>query len=689
MKKRLIYLFVVLISVISYGCKDYDDTEVWDSINSLEQRMSAMETVMNAYKNNILIKSVDETNNGYVITFTDGSSATIANGKDGQDGVDGKDGDTLIESITINENNVTFNLTDGRSFSIPLYSSLTVDFDSDDLLAMSPNSERDVHYIVHSLIKDIKVEVLSSEDIKAKVVPDSETDSTGAIHIITGSAIDEYSKVVVLVTNGEKMIMKSIYFEEAGLEVADGSKIVVEKSGANVQLKFLTNLDCEAVIPDTVKSWISEIPKTKSLEKQSIDLKIEPDNSYNRSAIIIVRSKDQTLSVEYTIEQRGELGEYIKNPVPSNEIWYVTSNNRVADLDDRDPFDAEVVSNTYTNGKGVIKFNGPVTRIGFYAFQCNSNITELYLPDNIETIENTAIYNLGITTLRIPANLKKVEYHGICSQKLENFTGAHVSSDGRCVIVGKELVAFAPVGLKEYTLPEGAEIIIDDVFENNNNLESVVISEGYKEIWNSFPNCINLKKVTLPSSLEYVSEDTFKGCVSLEGFYGNNNFHTDDNRCLIEIRNDKKTVIDFARAGLTEYTFPEGISIISKISSDELRSVTIPSSVTSASSYAFSNCPNLEFVYGPNISEDHRCLVVDKKLIALIAQKNVPTDYSLPKGITKIGQWPIYNKEIEKISMGDEVTEIEYGAFLFCDNLKTITLSAGLKKIGSPAKFRV
>ena len=92
MKKFLSILAIAATMFIAACSTEYDDTEVWNSINSIEQRLSAVETVVNAYKNNLFIESVTQTDNGYVIKFSDGSTATIANGKDGVDGKDGVNG---------------------------------------------------------------------------------------------------------------------------------------------------------------------------------------------------------------------------------------------------------------------------------------------------------------------------------------------------------------------------------------------------------------------------------------------------------------------------------------------------------------------------------------------------------------------------------------------------------------------
>ncbi|MBR6759225.1 MAG: redoxin domain-containing protein [Alistipes sp.] len=294
--KRLLLLFASAAAMFFAACSsEFDDTEIWNSINSLEQRMSAMETVMNAYKNDLHIKSVNQIEGGYVITFSDGSQATI------MDGEDGKDGDTYIESIIIGDNEVTFVLTDGQKFSIPLYSALSINFDTEDLVVMAANSTRDLHYTVESILTDIKVEVISSSDIKAKVIPATSTE--GIIQIITGGTIDEYSKVVVFVSNGEKVIMRSITFEEPGLVVEENTTKQVAAEGGEMTLEFLSNVECEVVIPEDAQSWISVVPGTRALTEQSITLKLEPNEGLERSSELLLKSINSNLSLVYTIKQ--------------------------------------------------------------------------------------------------------------------------------------------------------------------------------------------------------------------------------------------------------------------------------------------------------------------------------------------------------------------------------------------------
>ena len=341
--KKLLFVLVALLGFV--GC-EYDDTEIKNSIEQIEKRLNEVETVQNAYNNNLFVKSVVQTINGYTITFSDGSIATITNGKDGVNGADGKDGtpgkdgvdgDSLIESITIGENEVIFVLTDGRTLSIPLYNALSVTFDVDDTVVAAPSSTLTVDYIVESNIKDVVVEVTSSADIKARVV--EEGDLTGKIEIKIGEAIDEYSKVVVFVSNGEKVIMRSITFEQEGLQIMDNTTKNAPAEGGEVFLEYLTNVECEVVIPEDTKSWISVLPATRVLRKQTIALKLEANDDYNRSATIVIQSVNKTLKLEYTIEQNGKLGvEIDPTAIPDNEILYRSFNGEIYDLSEYSEF---------------------------------------------------------------------------------------------------------------------------------------------------------------------------------------------------------------------------------------------------------------------------------------------------------------------------------------------------------------
>ena len=95
MKAKNIWLLVLLV-MTAISCK-YDDGELWDKVNSLDDRVtsieetlenlneqtSSLQTLINGIANRVYISSVTSTNNGYTIEFSDGTAATITNGADG------------------------------------------------------------------------------------------------------------------------------------------------------------------------------------------------------------------------------------------------------------------------------------------------------------------------------------------------------------------------------------------------------------------------------------------------------------------------------------------------------------------------------------------------------------------------------------------------------------------------------
>jgi len=99
MKKYFLLALVVLTGIAS-SCK-YDDDEVWDSVNDLADRVTALEaatkqlnsdiaalqSIVSALQKQVSVSKVETLADGYILHFSDGTKATIKNGEDGKDGV--------------------------------------------------------------------------------------------------------------------------------------------------------------------------------------------------------------------------------------------------------------------------------------------------------------------------------------------------------------------------------------------------------------------------------------------------------------------------------------------------------------------------------------------------------------------------------------------------------------------------
>lgn len=94
MKKLFTCLAIVLFGAAMWSCSPYDDEELREAVDDLNDRVEAMEEavrnansgietlrkLVEALQKNMTVTSVIETENGYTINFSDGTTATITNG---------------------------------------------------------------------------------------------------------------------------------------------------------------------------------------------------------------------------------------------------------------------------------------------------------------------------------------------------------------------------------------------------------------------------------------------------------------------------------------------------------------------------------------------------------------------------------------------------------------------------------
>ncbi len=234
-------------------------------------------------------------NESWYVSYDNGSSwELIGRAASGTDGA----GSSVFKQVRQDETNVYFVLNDGTELVVPKSAPLSVSFNSADLVVMLPNSTRDIRYTVTSASDEITVEVISSADIKAEAV--AESTKTGYISIATSGTMDKYSKVVVLVSDGAKVVMKTLRFEEEAVKVEGSENQKVPYVGGQVQLYYLSNVDCEVLIPESV-SWL-HVAGTKALQQHTIILSADRNDGMPREADVIVRS-ESGLGLVYKVSQ--------------------------------------------------------------------------------------------------------------------------------------------------------------------------------------------------------------------------------------------------------------------------------------------------------------------------------------------------------------------------------------------------
>lgn len=394
------------------------------------------------------------------------------------------------------------------------------------------------------------------------------------------------------------------------------------------------------------------------------------------------------------------------NNVPYNQIWYVTNNNTIINLDNVEAFNSKIIRHTYENGKGIIECEGPITRINDFVFSSPFfwNITSLFLPNSIEEIGDGSLMGIRVKKLRLPDNLSYVGSYALNIPTMEEFSGNNTSEDGRCVIIKEGqmpyygnikkpvknyLAAFAPSGIREYTVPSQAEILGWYSFAWCPELTVIHFQEGLKTILGDCFMGDSLDcEIVFPSSLESLEYYAFHDCRGIRLFSGNSQFYSEDGHCLtfhVDDSSWKGTWINkFVGEDVSDYVIPEGIVGIENYTFDQmqnLKSVTLPSSIVEVGSYAFNNCPNLKALYGDCTDSSHRAIVFGTQFRRLVLSEGV-VEFTIPDGITSLG----YNSfsecaDLKAVIVPDSVIELGGYDFAFCPNLEKVVLSSNLAKV--------
>ncbi len=548
---------------------------------------------------------------------------------------------------------------------------LDITFDVDNNIIVAPNYTFEIGYSVTSSTNSATVEVTSSADIKAKVVTNG---LNGKISITTGNAIDEYSKVIVFVSNGENVIMRSITFEQATVKINNSDTKTIPVEGGTVELSFLTNVECEVVIPSSASSWLTVVPTTRALEKRTITLQATANEGLNRSAVVTVKSVEGNLAVEYTINQESNI----------TILNYTTNDGKPLDPFTTEGFGAELAENSYdaATGKGYLKFNGRVTTIPAKAFIACTNLTQIELtkditkidteafsgckalavmdiPQGVKTIGDKAFYNCGgMTEITIPSSVTSIG--------TSSFEGCGGKATINCEIQGVNNYKdgnFYNAKFTEVTISNGVTEIGSYAFSHCNNLTNINIPDSVTKIGGSaFYNCSVLKVASIPSQLPYIAAEAFYGCSSL-----------------------KKIIIPDSVKWIGVRAFYNCYS---------LTSISIGNGVNNISDEAFYNCKSLNSVHISDLSAWCKICFNHSTANPLHYAKNLylngelATDLTISNNIAEIGEYAFSNcKSLTSVTIGDNTISIGSYAFNNCASLSSVTIGNRVSTIGEYAFY--
>ena len=231
---------------------------------------------------------------------------------------------------------------------------------------------------------------------------------------------------------------------------------------------------------------------------------------------------------------------------PNDEIWYTSTDGGIVIPHNVSTFGAKIVSITYNDGKGVIKFDGDVTNVGddttigsdLGAFSGNSTLESIILPQSVRHVSSYAFWScFGLKNVQLPDSLEylgeiifggsdvKELYIPVCrylvanlcySDSLQRYTGPYASTDGISLIQGTKLVSIARAGVRSYVIPDGVTELGTRAFYYL-QLDSIIIPSSVTKIGTqTFFGNDSLKRLVVPENVESIENFAFADCNNLE-----------------------------------------------------------------------------------------------------------------------------------------------------------------------------
>ena len=510
--RRLFALVVSVLALVVASCS-YDDTAVWNKVNSLEDRVAkleelckkansdieALQTIVEALQQNDYVVSVAPVIEGgktigYTITFAKSGEVTIYNGKDGKDGADGKDG------------------VDGDGGYVP---NIGVKKDVDGIYYWTLDGE----WLL--------------DESGNKVPAQGEQGADGA--------------------QGEQ--------GQPGEDGQDGQDGKDGKDGVTPKLKIEN--DYWYVSYDNGATWsvVGKATAEGTSAGDSIFERVEVEND----CVIFYLTDGSSFTLPISNQTDGDIIRFLDNAVKIRCVmnWDTDGDNelskaeaaKVTSLDDvfRD-CDAIVAFDE-------LKYFTGLTEIEPYAFYRALNLHKITLPESIKSIGECAFaYCYRLKQLTIPEGVTKIGYGAfvkcrslksitipgsveeiqLASEIYSDYGEFYIeyanpfayclsleaiyspyASDGRSLIMDNTLIYVASKGINEYTIPAEVKSIVNNALGSSDydydydggRFPKVVIPESveYIDYYGLFAAEYHFESMTPPSMHEYALGSWYDG----------------------------------------------------------------------------------------------------------------------------------------------------------------------------------
>ncbi len=374
--KKSIWILAVAALALFAACNKYDDSAIRSDLDALKTKVEGLEKTLNQtvtdlqalskkLDNKLTVTSVTESGSSYVIAFSDGTTATISNGKDGVTPVIGikevdgmyywtVNGELVVDAqgkpipvagqgpifragqeegtlefsvdggatwqpiaassvpVEVEETDTEFILIIGESrIVLPKEVAFTLNLTAPASLVIAYGETAMVAYSVSGAASgEVEVDVLNNgQGFEATVIPAN--DNAGAVAITNKTNDDDaVLKVFVYATNhtGKSDIKAIVFSAQAGepepevvFEAVLDAK-VVPAEGGDFTLKVSADEDYTVSVD---ADWVTVTP-TRALYEDSLPVTVAANPTYEqRSAVITVASKVSDKKVTVAILQEA------------------------------------------------------------------------------------------------------------------------------------------------------------------------------------------------------------------------------------------------------------------------------------------------------------------------------------------------------------------------------------------------